>query len=84
MATIEERYRQKFQKSAALFERGSKLIPGGSHQSRVAHPYPVFVERAQGALKWDVDGNELVDYMMGYGALILGHSHPKITEAVSR
>ena len=39
------------------------------------------VERAEGSRKWDVDGNEYVDYTMGHGALILGHAHPIPTEA---
>ncbi len=84
MATIVERYMQKFRKSGELFQKGKDLIPGGGHQSRTVKPFPVYVERGQGALKWDVDGNELVDYMMGYGALILGHAHPKVNEAVAR
>ena len=84
MATIVERYREKFRKSGEMFERGSDLMPGGGHQSRTVYPHPVYVEHGKGALKWDVDGNELVDYMMGYGALILGHAHPRVTEAVSR
>ena len=84
MATIVERYRQRFRKSGELFEHGRTLVAGGGHQSRIGQPHLVYVEHAQGALKWDVDGNELVDYSMGYGALILGHAHPKITEAVGR
>src|SRR5690606_15383753 len=40
--------------------------------------------RAQGSRKWDVDGNELIDYVMGHGALLLGHSHPAVVEAVAR
>ena len=84
MATILERYRQKFRKSGELYEHGRSVVAGGGHQSRPVNPFPVYVERGQGALKWDVDGNELVDYMIGYGALIAGHNHPKITKAVSR
>ncbi len=84
MATILERYHRKFRKSGELYEQGKTLIPGGGHQSRLVRPYPVYAERGQGALKWDVDGNELVDYMMGFGALLLGHAHPKINEAISR
>ena len=84
MSSIEERYREKFRKSGELYEQGRSLIPGGGHQSRTMHPHPVFVDDGQGALKWDVDGNELVDYMMGYGALILGHAHAAVTEAVSQ
>ena len=84
MPTIEERYREKFRRSGELTERGRGLIPGGGQQSRVVRPHPVFVEDAKGALKWDVDGNELIDYAMGFGALILGNAHPAVTEAVSR
>ena len=84
MATILERYAEKFRGSAELFERGKEAIPGGGHQSRVVRPFPIFVDEAKGALKWDADGNELVDYMMGYGAMLMGHVHPTVTEAVAR
>ena len=84
MSNIVDRYRDKFQKSGEMFQLGKNVIPGGGHQSRTVYPYPVYIEKGEGSLKWDVDGNQLIDYMMGYGALILGHSHPKVTEAVSR
>ena len=84
MATIVERYREKFRRSGELFEEGKAVIPGGGHQSRVVRPHPVFVDEAKGGVKWDVDGNELIDYMMGFGALLLGHAHPEVTQAVTR
>ena len=84
MATILERYRQKFRRSGELFEEGKGVIAGGGHQSRMVRPHPIFVDEARGALKWDADGNELIDYMMGFGALILGHVHPAVTEALAR
>ena len=84
MTTIHERFEQKFTKSKEMFEQGRDLIPGGGHQTRAVRPFPIYVEHGKGGLKWDVDGNEIVDYMMGYGALILGIGHPKISEAVSR
>ena len=84
MPTIQERYVQKFRKSGELYERANGVIPGGGHLSRVVRPHPIFVDEAQGALKWDADGNEIVDYMMGYGALLVGHAHPKVTEAVTK
>ena len=82
MPTILENYRQKFRKSEEFFKQGRSVIAGGEHLSRPVNPFPVYVDHGQGSLKWDVDGNEIVDYMMGYGALIAGHSHPKIAEAV--
>jgi glutamate-1-semialdehyde 2,1-aminomutase len=82
MTTILERYNEKFQKSAELFEHALTVMPGGSPSSRPPNPFPVYIDKARGALKWDVDGNELVDYVMGSGALLLGHDHPKIIEAI--
>ena len=84
MSNIVERYTQKFRRSGEVFEKGQSLIAGGGHQSRVVRPHPVYVDEARGALKWDADGNELIDYMMGFGALILGHAHPTVMEAVAR
>jgi hypothetical protein len=44
-------------------------------------PYGIYVERAKGARKWDVDGSEYVDYFGGHGALLLGHNHPSVVAA---
>ena len=55
-----------------------------THHGRFLKPHPLYVDRAAGAHKWDVDGNEYVDYFGGHGALILGHAHPAVVEAVGR
>jgi glutamate-1-semialdehyde 2,1-aminomutase len=82
---IEASFRAATPASAALDMRSRKVIPAGlTHDSRTLSPYPIHVERAAGPRKWDVDGNELVDYFGGHGALILGHAHPTLVEAVSR
>ena len=81
MGTILERYVQKFQKSGELYQEALSVMPGGD-LFRPPHPFPVYIDTAQGALKWDVDGNELVDYLMGSGVLLLGHDHPVIVEAL--
>src|SRR5204863_9259959 len=47
-------------------------------------PYPIYVARAAGPRKWDVDGNEYVDYFGGHGALLFGHCHAPVVEAVQR
>jgi len=66
-----------------LFERAKKLIPGGVNSPvRAFEPYPFFTKQAKGSRITDVDGNEYIDYCLGFGPLILGHSHPKIAEAV--
>src|SRR5690606_20152578 len=56
---------------------------GLTHDSRRLEPYPIYVERAAGSRKWDVDGNEYVDYTGGHGALLLGHNHPQVVAAVA-
>jgi glutamate-1-semialdehyde 2,1-aminomutase len=53
-----------------------------THDIRHLRPFPVYVERAAGGLKWDVDGHEYVDYWMGHGALILGHCYPSVVSAL--
>jgi glutamate-1-semialdehyde 2,1-aminomutase len=76
-------YRSLHPKSATLFERARAVIPGGvTHDGRHMVPYPVYVERALGSKKWDVDGHEYVDYWMGHGALFLGHCHPAVVKAI--
>src|SRR5438552_8825702 len=82
---IEDLYRARTPRSAALYARASRVLPAGlTHDSRATSPYPIYVARAAGARKWDVDGNEYVDYFGGHGALLFGHSHPPLVEAVQR
>ncbi|MBI2873078.1 MAG: aspartate aminotransferase family protein [Chloroflexi bacterium] len=84
MSTIQERYHQLHPTSARKFEEARRLFPGGvTHDTRRVTPFPVFMTHGAGPLKWDVDGNEYVDYVVGHGALLLGHSHPKVTAAVA-
>ncbi len=79
----EREYLEKTTKSSALYQRALKVFPGGiTHDSRHMRPYPISIARASGARKWDVDGNEYIDYFGGHGALILGHAHPAVVEAV--
>ncbi len=81
--SITEQYRAANPKSWALHERARKVLPGGiAHDVRHIKPFPLTMSRAQGAYKWDVDGHKYVDYVVGHGALLLGHSHPEIVAAV--
>lgn len=85
LSRIQSAYLAKFGGSQRLYERALKLFPSGvTHDARYLEPFPIYVDRAAGARKWDVDGNEFVDYWMGHGALLLGHSHPAVVEAVRR
>src|SRR5215472_6627542 len=70
-------------RSGAFHARAQKLLPGGvTHDVRLAEPFPLAVARADGARKWDLDGHELVCYVMGHGALLLGHGHPDAVAAI--
>jgi glutamate-1-semialdehyde 2,1-aminomutase len=76
-------YRAATPGSAAAAEKAQHLFPSGiTHDSRYIEPYGLYITRAKGPRKWDVDGNEYVDYFGGHGALLLGHSHPRIVAAV--
>jgi glutamate-1-semialdehyde 2,1-aminomutase len=82
-SAVLDTYRARHPKSQALYERARTVIPGGvTHDGRHLRPFPIYVERAQGPLKWDVDGHEYVDYWMGHGALFLGHCHPVVVKAI--
>jgi len=78
----------KRQRSREWYARAQQsLIEGVNSPSRgaaVYSPGPVVLERGRGSHVWDLDGNEYVDFMMSFGALMQGHAHPKIVEAVSR
>lgn len=70
-------------KSKNLFEEALKVLPGGvSSPVRKFEPYPFFAEKAEGCILHDIDGKSYIDYCLAYGPLILGHAHPKVTNAV--
>lgn len=77
------RYHRRFAASAAAHERAAGLFPSAvNHDGRHMTPFPLTFTRAAGGCKWDLDGHETVDLVMGHGALLLGHGHPAVVEAV--
>ena len=81
--SILEEFTRLHPASAELYQESLQTFPSGvTHDVRFLQPFPIFVDRAKGSRKWDVDGNEYVDYVMGHGALFMGHAHPEITAAV--
>ncbi len=69
--------------SRELFLRASQSLPSGiTHDIRHAAPFPLLVSRAAGSHKQDVDGHDLICYVMGHGALLLGHNPPQVVEAI--
>src|SRR6202030_1331204 len=78
-------YRAATPGSAARSQQAQEMFPSGiTHDSRYIEPYGLYITRAEGPRKWDVDGNCYVDYFGGHGALLLGHGNPKVVEAVKQ
>ncbi len=79
------RYQDRTPKSRLFFEEAKKILPGGvSYSIRFFEPYPFYVARAEGQKIWDIDGNEYIDYWIGHGALLMGHSYPPVIEAAKK
>ena len=78
-------YADRFPRSAELYQRAKGLFPSGvTHDARYLSPFPVFANSGTGSKKYSVDGHDIIDYWVGHGALLLGHSHPAIVEAVQK
>ncbi|MDH2416146.1 aspartate aminotransferase family protein [Nocardioides sp. CER19] len=71
--------------SRVAWERAKRSIGGGVSSGLRGdfQPYPIFVDRAQGPLMWDLDGREFIDYIGAWGPMLLGHSHPDVIAAVA-
>jgi glutamate-1-semialdehyde 2,1-aminomutase len=77
------RFKARTPKSAELYRQALTVTPGGVMGGiKYFEPYPIFMNRADGSHIWDVDGNEYIDYLMSYGALILGHGERTVKSAV--
>ena len=81
---LADAYAESLPASRALYERAKEVFPDGvTHDNRRMQPFPIYVDRAEGAYKWDVDGNRYIDYWMGHGALLYGHNPTHIRDSVS-
>jgi len=82
--TEEAEFNARHGKSRAMTERAAHSLPGGVASSwQATDPHPVYLADGHGSKVVDLDGNEYVDFHNGYGAMAVGHAHPKIVEAVS-
>jgi glutamate-1-semialdehyde 2,1-aminomutase len=69
--------------SKRRYERGVKVMPGGVPSSfQENDPWPVYLQRGEGARVWDVDGHEYVDFHNGFGVMCIGHANPTVGAAV--
>lgn len=76
----------KFLSSRAQFERARRSLAGGVATAfrALQEPVPLSFRAGRGARLWDIDGNEYVDYALGFGPMLLGHSPDPVVKAVSR
>jgi len=76
---------RKHARSLTYREEAKTHLPGGVSSSwQTWPPHPIYVSHGKGSRIWDIDANEYVDYHNGYGVMVMGHSHPKIVEAVQK
>ena len=77
-----------FSKSAAAMERARDVLVGGVNSPVRAFKgvggHPIVMARAQGAYLFDIDGNQLIDFVGSWGPMIVGHAHPKVVDAVTQ
>jgi glutamate-1-semialdehyde 2,1-aminomutase len=70
--------------SAAMFDRARRALSAGVASSyQLRDPWPIYVERGEGAYIWDVDGTRRIDFHNGFGSMVQGHAHPAVTAAVA-
>ena len=83
MSGLDE-YLARTPRSRAMFERATRVLPGGSTRTTVfTPPYPPYIVSGEGIRVRDVDGNEYRDFLGNYTSLILGHAHPAVVAAVA-
>jgi glutamate-1-semialdehyde 2,1-aminomutase len=81
--SLEAEFRSLTPKSRAQWERGKPVMPGGiMKEGYWSRPYPLYIDRAEGCYLWDLDGRRYVDFANHHTAVILGHNHPAVMEAV--
>ncbi|MCH8186164.1 MAG: aminotransferase class III-fold pyridoxal phosphate-dependent enzyme [Chloroflexi bacterium] len=84
VSPIEQRFIDQHPGSRERHDSARDIFPNGvTHDARKQNPFQLYYTHASGAAKYDVDGNRILDYFPGHGALILGHSHPEIVAAVT-
>ena len=78
-----ERFAQRTRASKDLSKRAGRALAGGVTSSfHQSDPWPVYIDRGEGARIWDMDGNEYLDFHNGFSAMVQGHAHPAIVAAV--
>ncbi|QRG69148.1 aspartate aminotransferase family protein [Brevibacillus choshinensis] len=82
ISSLQATFQASRPQSAAFFERAKHTISGGVNGNlRYFAPFPIIFEKAEAASLIDLDGHRYVDYLLSYGALMLGHAHPEVLKA---
>jgi glutamate-1-semialdehyde 2,1-aminomutase len=80
-AELEPKHRASIEYRA----RAERHVAGGVASSwQDSPPHAIYIDRGEGNRLWDIDGNEYIDYHLGYGAMVIGHAHPAVVEAIER
>jgi glutamate-1-semialdehyde 2,1-aminomutase len=87
MSTTQAQLKRERKRSREIFERAEKVLVGGVNSPvrafRSVGGEPLIIERGSGQFLYDADGNELLDFVCSWGAMILGHANPAISEAIA-
>src|SRR5882757_2250495 len=87
MSTAQSRVKRERKRSREIFERAEKVLVGGVNSPvrafRSVGGEPLIIERGDGQYLYDADGNQLLDYVCSWGAILLGHANPAISTAVA-
>src|SRR5690349_739215 len=76
-------FENKCKRSKELTDEAKKYIPGGvQHNLAFNHPFPIAIEKAQGAHLWDADGNQYIDFLQAGGPTVLGSNYAPVREKV--
>jgi len=78
-----KKFLSRTRESKRLYDEAMKYTPYGVHSNwRIFDPYPIFMAKGRGSRIWDADGNEYIDFNMAFGALGVGHAHPRLVEEI--
>ncbi|MCW3046723.1 MAG: glutamate-semialdehyde aminotransferase [Solirubrobacterales bacterium] len=80
----ERRLNERTGRSKAMYDRANRVLSGGVASSyQVRDPWPIYLERGEGPVVWDVDGNRMYDFHNGFGSMVQGHAHPAVGHAIA-
>ncbi|MBI9108797.1 MAG: aminotransferase class III-fold pyridoxal phosphate-dependent enzyme [Spirochaetales bacterium] len=83
MNDVSEYFEKKCMKSKTMIELAKQKIPGGvQHNLAFNYPFPLVIEKAEGAYLWDIDGNKYIDFLQAGGPTVLGSNPPEVREKV--